>query len=349
MLCGALLLALKAAQAQGTGDNPLYGSPRGPAAIRDARPYNLLFLQFMPETADVLPARSNMYGLQLDLINNLLVPIVDTSGGRHGAIVHEDNEYQRLMFTWRRGLGQRTELAVYAPLEWRNGGFLDSILSAYHHLAGFQGSGIDNPNGRDFWPLYQSRLELTDATGRVLVNQGNAFGLGEVNVTLKHSLLRRGGRSALAVRAGVKLPTGNPTLLLGSGSLDIGLSLDARYSLGRDIIVYTNVSGALLGRATRVPGAQPNMVQTLAALEYRANNRDSFVLQLDGSTRAVRTGNRFADNWNGTATFGYKRVLDRHHLLSVSLSENGDIHNYLLPAFSNVGPDITFSAGMEWR
>ena len=303
----------------------------------------------MPETADVLPARFNAYGLQLDLINNLLVPVVKRNGGQLDAIVHEDNEYQRLMFQWRRGLGQHTELAVYAPLEWRNGGFLDGILSAYHHLIGVPGSGIDDPPGRDYWPQYQSRLELTDPTGRVLVNQGNAFGLGEVNVTLKHNFLRTGGRSALALRGGIKLPTGNPTLLLGSGSFDIGLSFDARYSLGRDIIVYANVGGVLMGRATQVPGAQPNMVQTLAALEYRANNRDSFVLQLDGSTRAVRAGNRFADNWNGTATFGYKRVLDRHYLLSVSFSENGDIHNYLLPAFSNVGPDITFSAGLEWH
>ena len=222
-------------------------------------------------------------------------------------------------------------------------------MSAYHHLAGLQGNGIDDPPGRDYWTQYQSRLELTDAAGRGVVSQGNAFGLGEVNVTLKHKFLRPGGRSALAARAGIKLPTGNPTMLLGSGSFDVGLSLDARYSLGRDIILYANVSGALLGRATRVPGAAPNMVQTLAAVEYRANNRDSFVLQLDGSTRAVRTGNRFADNWNGTATFGYKRVLDRHHLLSVSFSENGDIHNYVLPAFSNVGPDISFSAGLEWR
>ena len=71
-----------------------------------------------------------------------------------------------------------------------------------------------------------------------------------------------------------------------------------------------------MGRARYVPGAQPNMVQTLAALEYRANNRDSYVLQFDGNSRAVRTGNRIADNWQATATFGYQRVLDRHHLLS---------------------------------
>ncbi len=70
---------------------------------------------------------------------------------------------------------------------------------------------------------------------------------------------------------------------------------------------------------------------------------------MDGNTRVVRTGNRFADGWQSTATFGYHRVLDRHHLLTLSFSENGDIHNYTLPAFSNIGPDFSVSAGVQWR
>lgn len=332
--------------------SPFSGGPRGPLAIRDARPYNLLFLQFMPETSDVLPARANMYGLQLDVINNLLIPVKSFVNGQTGASVREDNEYQRLMLSWRRGLGHGLELAVYAPLEWRNGGFLDSILSGYHRLTGLPGNGIDNPIGRDGIPQFQSALQIVDATGQTRLSQGNAFGLGETNVTLKRSLLPQSGRASLAARLGVKVPTGNPTLLLGSGAFDVGLSLDGRYSLGRSIVVYANVGGALLGQAdrhVRIAGARPNVVQTLAALEYRPNSRDSFVLQLDGNSRVVRTGNRIADDWQATATFGYQRVLDRHHLLLLSFSENGDIHNYSLPAFSNIGPDITFSAGVKWR
>ena len=206
--------------------------------------------------------------------------------------------------------------------------------------------------GRDFYRKYQSVLQIVDAGGQTRVNQGSAFGLGETNVTLKRSLIAQTGRSSLAARLGVKIPTGNPTLLLGSGAFDAGLSLDGRYTLGRNISVYANVGGALLGQAdrhVRAADAQPSAVQTLAALEYRANRRDSFVLQLDGSSRVVVTGNRLADGWQATATFGYQRVLDAHHLLLLSFSENGDIHNYSLPAFSNIGPDITFSAGVKWR
>ncbi len=46
----------------------------GPIPIRDSRPFNLLFLQFTPESGDVLTKNSNRYDLQLDVINNLQIP-----------------------------------------------------------------------------------------------------------------------------------------------------------------------------------------------------------------------------------------------------------------------------------
>ena len=341
MLAGCVLLP--AAHAQGVADNPAYDPPRGPIPIRDARPYNLLFLQFTPESGDVLAPRTNRFDLQLDLINNQLIP-----DPRLGATVVEDNEYQRLKLTWRRGLGKRTELGFFVPVEWRDGGILDGIISAYHHLVGLQDNGPDVPLGSDHYPEYQSRLQIIDANGKTLVNQGNAFGLGETTITLKHGLLPQTKRSALAVRLGVKLPTGNPTLVLGSGSVDVGASLDGRYNVGRDFSLYGNLGYVMLGPAVTVPGSRPNTVETLAGIEYHPNHRDSFVLQIDGNGTYVVTGNSFADGSNVTATFGYERVLDRHHVGFLSFSEGGHIHNYTLPSFSNISPGFTFSLGMTW-
>jgi len=99
--------ALQRAQAQGVMDNPAYVMLRVPIPIRDARPYNLLFLQFVPESGDVLASRKNCFDLQLDLINNLLIPEPGL-----GASVVEDNEYQRLRFAWRRGLVSSCRQAI---------------------------------------------------------------------------------------------------------------------------------------------------------------------------------------------------------------------------------------------
>jgi hypothetical protein len=331
------------ASAQGVGANPDYGNLRGPIPIRDARPYNLLFLQFTPETGGILKAGTSRYDLQLDLTNNLLIPDPNL-----GATVVEQNEYQRLRFAWKHGVGKRTEIGVSVPLLWRNGGILDGIITFYHHLLGFADNAQDVPLGRDHYPPYQSHLEIIDANGHTLVNQGNAFGLGETVLSVSHSLIGPSRRSALATRFGLKLPTGNPTLILGSGSCDAGISLDARYSVGRDVALYGNLGYVVMGPAIKVPGARPNTVESLIALEYRANSRDSYVLQIDGNGQFVRTGNRFADGSNVTATFGVERVLDRRLVSFVSFSEAGHIHNFTLPALSNIGPGFTVSTGLTW-
>ncbi len=340
----ALVLASPcAAIAQGFAANPEYGKPRGPIPIRDMRPYQLLFLQFLPESPDTTPARHMRFGLQFDVANNLLAP--DPTGS---ATIVEDNETQRLLISWRRGIRRGEEVAVFLPIEWRNGGFMDGILRWYHRFWGMPGNLDDDPVGRDNTPDYRSILYIADQQGRVLLDQGNAFGLGELSATWKRSLGPATPRSNLAGRLGLKLPTGNPGLVLGSGGVDAGACLDARYNVGRDVILYANVGGVLMGHATRVPGARSGMVQTLFGAEYRPNNRDSFLWQFDGSSAAVRTGNWFADRWQATATFGYKRVMDRHLLLYASFSENGDILGYHWQALTNVGPDFTITAGLQW-
>ncbi|HZP80205.1 MAG TPA: DUF3187 family protein [Chthonomonadaceae bacterium] len=332
------------ARGQSAVENPALTGARGPMPVRNGRPYNLLFLQFTPELPDTLPAGGTRFGLHLDVFNNLLAPLP-----QGGATVQEDNETQRLLFSWRQGLGRRTELGVFVPALWRNGGFLDPFLSAWHSFFGLSGNAQDDPAGRGAQPKYRSILRLVDANGVTQVNEGNAFGPGDVSVTLKRELLPTTPRSALTLRLGLKLPTGNPNRLLGSGNVDAGLSLDGRYNVGRDILFFANVGGLLLGHANRVPNAQSAMFQGLIGVEYHPNRRDSFVFQIDGNSLAVRTGNGFADRAQVTATFGYRRVLDSRHVLFASFSENGDFHDYSLPLLSSIGPDFTISLGLEWR
>ncbi|HLI48916.1 MAG TPA: DUF3187 family protein [Chthonomonas sp.] len=329
--------------AQTAPKNPDYGLPQGPIPLRDPRPANLLFLQFLPDNAVPLPNGAVRVGVQLDLINNLLIPSPSL-----GATVVEDNEYQRLMFSWHKGYLHNTELSVYVPVEWRNGGILDGIIRAYHRLFGLPANAEDDPLGRDHWPMYRSIWQIIDAQGHVLLNQGNAFGIGETTFIVKRSLLPVTSRGTLALRFGLKLPTGNTALLLGSGNVDVGLSLDARYIWGRNAIVYINIGGVRLGHPRHLPHPLGGVGQGAIAVEYRANNRDSYILQIDAAGPVMRTGNTFVDQANVTATFGYRRIMDRHTEFYASYSENGDIHNYTLPWFSNIGPDISFSFGVRW-
>lgn len=343
LLTALILGGATSASAQDFHDNPLYGRPHGPLAVRDGRSYNLIFLRFDPEAPETTPARTTAYDLQLDLIANRLA-----SDANARPFVAEIHEIQRLNLRARWGLTDRTELALAAPILWRNGGLMSEVIDAWHKLFGLAGDPT-SPDSREHYPNYVSVFRLTDAQGNTIVDQGNAFGLGDLALSVKQRLTAPDQRTALAARLGLKLPTGNAMLILGSGAPDLGLCLDARMRLGREAYAYASLGEVWMLPATRLPGARRFMTQYMAGIEYEPNARDSFYLQLDGNTLAVRTGDSFLDGAQTTLTFGYKRVLDRHLLLSASFSENGDYTDYLTPVLGNIGPDFTVSFGLEWK
>lgn len=320
------------------------GNEREPVQLRNQRSYNLLFLQFAPETSDVLPKGKSRLSIQFDIANNLLIP---NSGS--GATVIEDFETQRLQFAWRKGLSNSNEIEIFLPVVWRNGGVLDGILNAYHKFINFKANQEDDPAGRKAGGEYHSSWKLIDSDGKVLVDQRAAVGFGDLELSLKHSFNSRRQRGATAIRFGVKLPTGNLRLLLGSGGADIGFSFDSRYRVGRDFTFYFNLGGVLTGRANAVPNRESALWQGFFGAEYHPSRRDSYFAQVDWNSPAVRTGNLFADRLSVTALFGYKREVTKNTILSVAFAENGDIHNYKIPALSSIGPDLTLSFGIAWK
>lgn len=336
--CGAFLVGLcSALKAQDLAD-------RTPLPTRNQRAYNLLGLQFRPETADTLPKRSKRLGVHLDVSNTLLNPVAFNR-----AVVFEDYETQRLSLHWWEGLGRQTEFGVVVPIVWRNGGFLDEILNGYHRLIGYSANSLDNPLGRENLPEYRSVL-FNGTTGVPgAISEGNGFGLGEVALTLKRGLLTASKRSALALRFGVKLPTGNQFLLLGDGLLDFGLSLDGRYSVGSDFSFYVNLGGTLAAGTARVPNRNRQIWQAMFSVVYHPNSRDSWIIQIEGASPIITTGNRFADQLQATGTFGYRRKLNSRTYLNASFSENGDYNNFRLAPLGHIAPDFTVSLGLDWK
>ena len=83
-------------------------------------------------------------------------------------------------------------------------------------------------------------------------------------------------------------------------------------------------------------------------LERRVGKGQSVIAQLDAATGAVATGNAFADRAPIIASVGYKRQW-KGGALWAFFSENGDYTNYNAPFFGNIGPDLTFRVGYEFR
>lgn len=313
---------------------------QGPLAVENERPFQALFLHFAQENPDVLPRGAKRFGMQLDIANNLLIP----TPGSNGEIVTEDFETQRLKISWRRGLGHKIELGLGTNLTARNGGFLDAPIEWYHNLLGLAGTGVDNPVGRDNIPRGRSSFMFQNALGQG-VNEGSAFGLGDSRIWMKKQLSQ--GRFSSAARVALKLPTGSESRLLGSGSFDSGVALDMRYQFAHRWALFGNVGAAKYGSSS-IPGAAKSGVQGGLGFEWRIGRRESIVAQMDAARRAVTTGNPIADRTPIIGSIGFKKQISESRAYWVSISENGDFHNYNAPFFGNIAPDFTLSLGYEW-
>jgi hypothetical protein len=312
---------------------------RGPLEVENERPLQAAFLFARPQSPDVLATNQQRFGLQLDIANNLLVPR-DSNGSR----VEEDFETQRLRFFYARGLKNNLQIDFETRISARNGGILDGAIDAYHRALSLPAVGRDNPRGRDFYPNGRTVFSFRDANGNG-INEGRAFGLGDSVVTLKKQISNR--RVPVSARALVKIPTGSGSQVIGSGGFDAGLNLDARLALSNRVALNAG-AGVFAWGHSDIANARRNGFSGSLALEYRGR-RTSIIAQTMAETRAVTTGNSFADKTPVIVSVGFKRDVGKNRMLWASFSENGDYQNYRAPFFGNIGPDYSLSVGMSWR
>ena len=132
-----------------------------------------------------------------------------------------DGESTRFTLLGRYGLGRGLEVGMEIPYLITGGGFLDNFIEGYHHTFGF-------PNGgRELAPANRL-LYHYEKNGRTLlhVDQSGA-GLGDVRLTGGWQLLggEKNSSQGMALRASLKLPTGDSDGLRGSGSTDLAVWL----------------------------------------------------------------------------------------------------------------------------
>lgn len=311
----------------------------GPADLRNQRPYQLLFLNFEPESAVVLNPGEKRVEAQFDIGNDLLLPYST------GPTVHEDTETQRLELNESRGIAPGLEASVSGSLMWRNGGFTDKIAQTYHNFIGFNHPTPDVNVGRKSISSYHSIVQLLGADGTPIINAGPAFGIGDVSFFLKQSLCREENR-AVSARIGIKLPTGNAAQLLGSGGTDYGADLDSSFQIGRRTALYSNLSYVLQHADAHFAGrAADHVAHSMLAIEYRKTATASWILQNDIAGAGIKTGNKFADGLNSGIAIAYKTRCTNNSVWTYAATENGDILQYKFHGIANVGPDITWSVG----
>ncbi len=164
-------------------------------------------------SAVVLPQGGKDAYLMLDHSSNY----VDADLGGEQVVL--DGETTRLTLGGRYGLTRSLEVGIEIPYVYHGGGFLDGFIINYHDLFGFPQGGRDQaPRDR---LLYQYRRGGVDK----LKIDSSGGGLGDVALTGGLQLYNDAAPypRAVALRAEIKLPTGDSGSLRGSGSTDFSL------------------------------------------------------------------------------------------------------------------------------
>ncbi|MFZ3207675.1 MAG: DUF3187 family protein [Geobacteraceae bacterium] len=169
------------------------------------------------EGSTIVPSVHLTARLSLDMASNFTI----SQNGLETMTL--DGETYRTTLALRYGLRDGVEIGMDIPTVVKGGGFIDNSIIAFHDF--FK---IDQ-NGRDTQRRNRLRFRYEDRNGeRFYIMRPNG-GIGDIRLLGGVQLYHNGKESprAVALRASLKLPTGDSGNLNGSGSTDFALWLSA--------------------------------------------------------------------------------------------------------------------------
>lgn len=201
--------------------------PPEPVPLRLLSPIHLLFHHLPPVPAETLGR--GVAELQLDVSeSNALHPRREIDFTFRSVV---DFELTRLGFTYRRGITDRLDLGIELPIYHPYGGFLDEIITESERLLRTLKPRRQDEESAGRQHLYAYRLFVGDEL--VVFGRAHNLEIGDIGLFAKRSLKPRPGRPAMALRAGLKIPTGDPFRGLGSGEVDALAGVAVSWDLGR--------------------------------------------------------------------------------------------------------------------
>ncbi|MDD2539760.1 MAG: DUF3187 family protein [Desulfuromonadaceae bacterium] len=283
----------------------------------------------------VLPGKFSIT-LNQDLSSNYTA----TSTSREQILL--DGETYRIAFAARYGIAPRWEVGVEMPYLVQGGGFLDAFVIDWHNTFGLPQGGRDSaPKDR---LLYSYRK---DGIQKLLMDRSGS-GIGDISLTSGVSLYNVrdiDSHDQLALKAAVKLPTGDSSFLRGSGGADVMLQLcgsSIRYSEWGSLGVYGS-AGALLMSKGDVLRNQHKTFAGVGSLGigWGPASWISFKVQLNGNT-ALYSGSSLDELSRNPLllVIGGALKFPGEYLLDIGVAEDVAVAT---------APDVSFHLGLSKR
>jgi len=248
-----------------------------------------------------------------------------------------DGETTRVSLAIEAGITPRLQLGIELPYVLHESGNLDSLVEGWHDLFGF-------PNGvRDV--VEPDRLEFLyeDGGDLVLDFRRNARGIGDARL-LAAWRLSAGERHETALRASLKLPTGDSERLTGSGAADfaIGLAGDVTspWTVSR-LRGYYRANLVFPGEPDRLAGrARPVIASLSGGLEWQATERVGLALGGTLRSAAYDSNLELIGETAFSLTVGGTLELSERLHLAIAVGEDVAV---------NTAPDVTLGLSLLYR
>jgi len=224
-----------------------------PFPLRNQLPFNLLWLDQTPRGATLPGPRETRLTIHVAYENTLVAtdslvslfreddfatfdgrvtrPVLEgiAAGTPGGTAFFLDGETLRTSIDARFGISRRFEAGIEVPLLLHSGGLFDGTIDGYHDRFGFPDGGRPVFARDRFVAGY-----VGDGASVFIEGPPGGVGLGDVVLSGRLALSDPATRAtAIALALELKLPTGDPDRLEGSGSLDYGASLQMSRAFGR--------------------------------------------------------------------------------------------------------------------
>lgn len=247
-----------------------------------------------------------------------------------------DGETRRLSLDYRRGLGGGWEIGMEAPYLWHESGGLDEFINNWHRWFGL-------PDGdRDTRPPDELEFVYADAGGTRVALTRNSNGFSDVRLFGGWQFATNADRS-LALRLGVKLPTGDSGALAGSGGTDVSIGLAADYTqlFGiADLQGFYRVAAVHVGEPELLADRYREWVGHLSfGVGYRLNDTVELRVQSVSRTALYESELEPLGEASSALVFGGHIAFGERLSLGIAVAEDIKVMS---------APDVTFQLSLRY-
>jgi hypothetical protein len=247
---------------------------RGTFALRNQNPFLQVYGLPTFQPAGLTAPKVTAWNLSLDLANHADFGETDVEN------FSIDGETYFLTVSCRRRVGNKLELGFELPFVSHSDGFLDDGIESWHDLFGMSNTRRQGPSNQLAFFYQRDGVDLYRL-------DSPTSGVGDIQLTAAVALRERNAAGAqLTIRSSLKLPTGEPDKLLGSGAADFSVSLHiaGNSSIWDRPLEYGGFAGALLlGDGDVLPTLQNSAVPFAGAFaSWQWSERIAVAAQLSG-------------------------------------------------------------------